>query len=63
MDGWVDFIRQNQKLMNESLVKINITVAAITFYKKSYLQIENTDFCLVLQQVSSHISLAKLILS
>merc|ERR1712055_347204 len=34
-----------------------------SFCKESYLQIENTDFCLVLQQLSSHICLPKLILS
>ena len=34
-----------------------------SFCKESYLQIENTDFCLILQQVFSHICLAKLVLS
>ena len=58
--------KKSRKNMTEFIQKLygaDRTVYRQSFCKKSYLQIENTDFCLVLQQLSSHICLAKLILS
>ena len=51
------------RTMHGNLVKTNLLACRQSFSKKSYLQIENIDFCLVLQQLSSHICFTKLILS
>ena len=52
-------------LVNHTLYKKCVAVFTYrqSFCKKCYLQIGNTDFCSVLQQLFSHICLAKLILS